>query len=169
MIAQALLRTENIRLCPGAYMLPFHHPAELAHRIAWLDHISRGRCYIGIGASGVTTDWAMFGIDGMAGENREMAEESLEIMRLFWESEEPFEYQGKFWSVKRPEDAIDHAVGITGLVDIGVKLEKDDPVATIHARDEKALETARKRVLAAYEIAENAPDVAEPIAERILG
>ena len=70
---------------------------------------------------------------------------------------------------RRPEDAIDHAVGITGLVDIGVKLDKGAPIATIHAQDEKALETARNRVLAAYEIAENAPDVAEPIAERILG
>ena len=64
---------------------------------------------------------------------------------------------------------IDHAVGVTGLVDIGVKLEKGDAIATIHARDDRALEAARKRVLAAYEIAENAPDVAEPIAERILG
>lgn len=107
LIAQALLRTENIRLCPGAYMLPFHHPAELAHRIAWLDHISGGRCIIGIGASGVTTDWAMFDIDGMAGENREMAEESLEIMRRFWTSEEPFEYRGKFWTVRRPEDQVE--------------------------------------------------------------
>ncbi|MAS07033.1 MAG: thymidine phosphorylase [Ahrensia sp.] len=70
---------------------------------------------------------------------------------------------------RRPEDAIHHAVGITGLVDIGVKLDKGAPIATIHAQDEKALETARNRVLAAYEIAENAPDVAEPIAERILG
>jgi alkanesulfonate monooxygenase SsuD/methylene tetrahydromethanopterin reductase-like flavin-dependent oxidoreductase (luciferase family) len=104
LIAQALIKTANIRLCPGAFILPYHHPAELAQRIAWLDHISRGRCYIGIGASGVPTDWAMFNVDGMAGEHREMTEESLEIMRRFWESEGPFEYQGKFWTVRRPED-----------------------------------------------------------------
>ena len=49
-----------------------------------------------------------------------------------------------------------------------MKLEQGDTLATIHARDEKALETAREHVLAAYEIAEAPQDVAEPIAERIL-
>ena len=102
LVAQALMRTENIRVSPGGFMLPYHHPAELAHRIAWLDHIARGRCYIGVGSSAITTDWAMFNVDGGSGENRRMTEESLEIMIRFWESEEPFEYVGEFWTVRRP-------------------------------------------------------------------
>ena len=107
LVAQALLRTENIHVSPGGYMLPFHHPAELAHRIAWLDNISKGRSYIGIGSGGVTTDWKMFDVDGMAGQNREMAEESLEIMMKFWLSESEFEYEGKYWTVRRPSDEIE--------------------------------------------------------------
>ena len=107
LIAQALLQTENIKLCPGAFILPYHHPAELAHRICWLDHISKGRCYIGIGASGVSTDWSMFNVDGLAGENREMTEESLKIMKLFWNSDDEFEYTGKFWTVRRPRSQIE--------------------------------------------------------------
>ena len=33
MIAQALLRTKNIKLAQGAHLLPFHHPTELAQPI----------------------------------------------------------------------------------------------------------------------------------------
>jgi alkanesulfonate monooxygenase SsuD/methylene tetrahydromethanopterin reductase-like flavin-dependent oxidoreductase (luciferase family) len=104
LVAQALLRTKRIRVSPGGYMLPYHHPAELAHRIAWLDHISRGRCYIGIGSGSIPTDFGLFDIDFIAGENRAMTEESLEIMRRLWTSTEPFEFAGKYWTVRRPAD-----------------------------------------------------------------
>src|SRR5262249_12950735 len=36
-VAQALMQTKNIRLGPGGFLLPFHHPAELANRVAMLD------------------------------------------------------------------------------------------------------------------------------------
>ena len=36
-IGQALARTKNIRLGAGAHLLPYHHPVELAHRIAYID------------------------------------------------------------------------------------------------------------------------------------
>ena len=39
LIAQALLRTQTMKLAPGAHLLPYHHPAELACRVAYLDHI----------------------------------------------------------------------------------------------------------------------------------
>jgi thymidine phosphorylase len=34
----------------------------------------------------------------------------------------------------RPSDPVDHAVGLTGLLTIGTRLEKDRPIARIHAR-----------------------------------
>ena len=37
MIAQALMRTKNIRLATGVHLLPYHHPAELACRVAYLE------------------------------------------------------------------------------------------------------------------------------------
>ena len=40
LVAQALMQTKNIRLGPGGFLLPYHHPAELANRVAMLDHIS---------------------------------------------------------------------------------------------------------------------------------
>jgi alkanesulfonate monooxygenase SsuD/methylene tetrahydromethanopterin reductase-like flavin-dependent oxidoreductase (luciferase family) len=42
LVAQALMQTKNIRLGPGGFLLPFHHPAQIANRVI-LDHISSGR------------------------------------------------------------------------------------------------------------------------------
>ena len=100
MIAQALMRTKRIKLGTGAHLLPFHHPAELAHRVAYLDHLAQGRFYFGIGASGLPTDWALFDVDGNAGQHRDMTREALDIILKIWENKGPFEYKGKFWNIE---------------------------------------------------------------------
>ena len=103
MIAQALMRTRNIKLGSGVHLLPFHHPIELAHRVAYLDHMAQGRLLLGIGSGGLPTDMELFGLDFDAGQHREMTRESLEIMLYFWQTEGPSEYKGKFWNVKIPD------------------------------------------------------------------
>jgi alkanesulfonate monooxygenase SsuD/methylene tetrahydromethanopterin reductase-like flavin-dependent oxidoreductase (luciferase family) len=104
LVAQALMRTKNIRLAAGAHLLPYHHPAELACRVAFMDHISNGRIMFGIGASGLPSDWAMFNVDGMSGTNREMTREALDIILKMWSATEPFHYDGKYWKVDRPPE-----------------------------------------------------------------
>lgn len=103
LIAQALLQTENIKLCPGAHLLPFHNPAELASRVAFMDHLAQGRFMFGVGSSGLPSDWRLFNVDGMAGENRDMTREALDIILRLWTEPEPFEYRGKFWTVNKPD------------------------------------------------------------------
>ena len=107
MIAQALQRTKSIKLGSGVHLLPYHHPAELAHRIAYLDHIAQGRFMFGIGSSGLPSDWALFDVDGNNGQHREMTRESLEIILKIWENQGPFEYRGEFWNVNIPETMFD--------------------------------------------------------------
>ena len=80
LIAQALLQTKHLRIGPGGFLLPYHHPAELANRVAMLDHLSDGRLNFGVAASGLPSDWAMFNVDGMSGTNREMTREALDII-----------------------------------------------------------------------------------------
>jgi alkanesulfonate monooxygenase SsuD/methylene tetrahydromethanopterin reductase-like flavin-dependent oxidoreductase (luciferase family) len=102
LIAQALAKTERIRLGAGAFLLPYHLPAELAHRVCWLDHISGGRFMVGIGAGGLPTDCELFGVDGAAGENRERMVEAFDLMVKFWTSTGPFEHSGKYYKGGRP-------------------------------------------------------------------
>src|SRR5438477_8444332 len=84
LIAQALMETGQIRLAPGGFLLPYHHPAELAHRVAMLDHLAQGRLNFGVAASGLPSDWAMFNVDGNAGQHREMTREALDIILKLW-------------------------------------------------------------------------------------
>jgi alkanesulfonate monooxygenase SsuD/methylene tetrahydromethanopterin reductase-like flavin-dependent oxidoreductase (luciferase family) len=107
LIAQALLQTKNIRIGPGGFLLPYHHPAELANRVAMLDHLSGGRLNFGVAASGLPSDWAMFNVDGMSGQNRDMTREALEIILKMWTEDAPWTYKGKFWTVTKPDTMFD--------------------------------------------------------------
>ncbi|MFT5175442.1 MAG: alkanesulfonate monooxygenase SsuD [Gammaproteobacteria bacterium] len=102
MVIEGLRQTKNIRLGPGGFLLPYHHPAELANRIAQMDHLAQGRLNFGVAASGLPSDWQMFNVDGMSGQNREMTRESLEIILRMWGDEEEFDHVGKYWHVTKP-------------------------------------------------------------------
>src|SRR3954470_7163808 len=101
-IAQALRETKRIKLAPGAHLLPYHHPAELAHCVAYLDHLAQGRYMLGAGAGAYLSDASLFGVDIRAGQNKEMFREALEIMITIWESDGPFRYEGKYWTCEMP-------------------------------------------------------------------
>jgi alkanesulfonate monooxygenase SsuD/methylene tetrahydromethanopterin reductase-like flavin-dependent oxidoreductase (luciferase family) len=103
LIAQALRETDRVRLGAGSHSLPFHHPAALAHRVAYLDHLSKGRLNFGIGASGTPTDLHLFGIDAAAGENRKMMWEGIDAILRLWSDPEPYEWTGEFWTVNKPK------------------------------------------------------------------
>ena len=94
-------------LGPGGFLLPYHHPAELANRVAMLDHLSGGRLNFGVAASGLPSDWAMFNVDGMSGQNRDMTREALEIILKMWTEDAPWTYNGKFWTVTKPDTMFD--------------------------------------------------------------
>ncbi|WP_244482030.1 LLM class flavin-dependent oxidoreductase, partial [Bradyrhizobium pachyrhizi] len=107
LVAQALLQTKNLRIGPGGFLLPYHHPAELANRVAMLDHLSNGRLNFGVAASGLPSDWAMFNVDGMSGQNRDMTREALEIILKMWSEPGPWTHKGKYWTVSKPDTMFD--------------------------------------------------------------
>ena len=53
---------------------------------------------------------------------------------------------------RRPQDAIDFAVGLTGLAELGQELAVGAPLAMVHARTEAAAELAVREVQAAYQL-----------------
>lgn len=86
LIAQALLETSNPTPATGAHLLPYH-PAQLAHRVAYLDHMAaQGRLIFGVGSSGLPGDWQLFDVDAFAGENRRMTAESLDMILWLWDT-----------------------------------------------------------------------------------
>jgi thymidine phosphorylase len=60
------------------------------------------------------------------------------------------------------DDAIDHAVGVVCLRKRGDGVEAGEPLAEVHARDERSAEEAAAEVLAAYAIGEE-PVPARPV------
>jgi thymidine phosphorylase len=57
----------------------------------------------------------------------------------------------------RPQDAIDFAVGLTDLVELGQKVEAGQAIAYVHARTRDAAERAVREVQAAYRIDDKQP------------
>ncbi len=98
LIAQALQRTKQIRLGPLGHLLPYHHPVELAHRVAYLDHMAEGRYQLGVGISALPSDHDLFGIDTSGGTNRRMTFEAIDIMTRLW-TEGATDFEGEFWSM----------------------------------------------------------------------
>lgn len=102
LIAQVSALTKKIRLGSGVHVLSYHHPAVIAHKVAALDHLLKGRFIFGIGAGGSPPDFEMMGIDFRKGEHRNRMEESIDIIQQLWLSEEPFFVEGKYWNLKVP-------------------------------------------------------------------
>lgn len=69
----------------------------------------------------------------------------------------------------RPQDPIDHAVGITALQPIGARMEQGEAIALIHARSESDAETAGRAIEAAYGFADRKPRTINPVLRRIGG
>ena len=107
LISQALVLTKNIKLGTGVSQLPIHHPVDLAHRIAMLDHMAQGRFYWGIGVRSMPSDLEIFGVDTSdMNKVRDRGQECLEAILGIWGSDEdtPFEFKGKYYDIKSPEN-----------------------------------------------------------------
>jgi thymidine phosphorylase len=67
----------------------------------------------------------------------------------------------------RPQDPIDFAVGLSGLVELGQQVEAGQALAFVHARTQAAAEQAVRQVQGAYRIALEKP-AAEPMIYRTI-
>jgi alkanesulfonate monooxygenase SsuD/methylene tetrahydromethanopterin reductase-like flavin-dependent oxidoreductase (luciferase family) len=104
-IARALGETKRIRLGPAPVCLNQHHPAHVAGRLAFLDHLSKGRLNLCFGAGSVATDQELFAAEPKNASA--MVEEATDMILRLWASEPPYEIAGKFWSIhlKKSVDA----------------------------------------------------------------
>ncbi|MEZ4547821.1 MAG: LLM class flavin-dependent oxidoreductase [Thermodesulfobacteriota bacterium] len=112
LIAKAIPLTKNIILGTGVSCLPDHDPFVLAHRIAVLDHLAKGRFYWGVGAGSFIGDFEVFGIDPKTGEQRDLTNESLEFILNLWNDPKPGLYENKRWRFKVPNPVAEVGLGV---------------------------------------------------------
>jgi pyrimidine-nucleoside phosphorylase len=70
---------------------------------------------------------------------------------------------------EKKEDTIDHAVGLEFHKRIGDRVEKGEPLVTIHYNSGAKLAEAQSLIVASYEIGEVAPSERLPLIRRIIG
>src|SRR5215204_1827218 len=101
-IAAALQRTQRIVLGTGVSCLPNHNPFHLAHRIAQLDHMARGRFVWGIGSGGFPGDFEVVGIDPSTGAQRQISLDTVDAVLALWADPQPGTYQKHGWAYTVP-------------------------------------------------------------------
>lgn len=67
----------------------------------------------------------------------------------------------------RPDQSIDHAVGLTGMAHVGDAVGPDRPIAVLHARDEAAFERAAAGLRGAVRLAGSPVDARPVMLERL--
>jgi len=70
---------------------------------------------------------------------------------------------------EKKEDLIDHGVGLEFHKRIGDRVEKGEPLATIHFNSDAKLAEAKALIAVSYIIGENAPQEKRPLVRRIIG
>lgn len=106
-IAAALSRTRNIILGTGVTCMTNHDPFMIAHRIAQLDNLARGRFHWGVGSGGFPGDFEVFGFDPSTGAHRGMSRDSIELVLQMWEDPKPGVYEHPYWRFQIPQP-VDH-------------------------------------------------------------
>ncbi len=120
-------RTSKIKLATGVACVPHYHPAMIGSDAAFLDHLSGGRFIFGVGPGGLASDCELMGTLEM---NRgDMVVDSVEMIQNIWNTEPPYDLQGKYWSAKIENNYYPDI----GLGSIVKPLQKDGPPIAISA------------------------------------
>jgi alkanesulfonate monooxygenase SsuD/methylene tetrahydromethanopterin reductase-like flavin-dependent oxidoreductase (luciferase family) len=98
--------TSRVRLGTAVLLPALRHPVVLAHQLANVDQISRGRLVVGVGVGwglpSAEREWAACGMDH--GRRARRLEEHIEIWRMLWRGE-PVTYSG------HGVELVDHTIG----------------------------------------------------------
>lgn len=68
---------------------------------------------------------------------------------------------------RMPSDKIDPSVGISDILPLGTKVEKGEPIASVHGSPKEEAELAVKRIAACYGVADTAMETGTVVLERI--
>jgi probable F420-dependent oxidoreductase len=94
LLAGIATQTERLRVATAIFLLPLHHPLQVAERVATLDQLSAGRVSLGVGSGWNPLEYAAFG--SSLRERGARMDESLGLLRRLW-TETEVEGTGRFW------------------------------------------------------------------------
>jgi alkanesulfonate monooxygenase SsuD/methylene tetrahydromethanopterin reductase-like flavin-dependent oxidoreductase (luciferase family) len=97
-LAKVLGLTERIRIGPAPVCLQYHHPAHVAGRLAFLDHMSHGRLNVCFGPGAIPTDMEIF--EAHPSESSARVAESIDMIMRMWDGQLPIDIEGCFWNVR---------------------------------------------------------------------
>jgi thymidine phosphorylase len=69
---------------------------------------------------------------------------------------------------RRPQDPIDHAVGLTRIVGVGDAVSADRPLAVVHAQTEAAIDEAAAMLRAAIVVGDQPPPAVPVVLDRVV-
>lgn len=102
MVQPFLLLSYLAAQVPGLYMgtsvflLPLHHPVDVAEQTATLDILSGGRFLFGVGQGYREVEFQSFGLD--KGHRRQRMVEGLQVIQKLW-AEDNVTFQGRFFQL----------------------------------------------------------------------
>ncbi len=111
-LGKVLGMTKSMRVGAAPVCLQYHHPAHVAGRLAFLDHLSHGRLNVCFGPGAVPTDMEVYGVDPK--DTGARIAEAIDMILKIWTSDPPYELDGQFWKV-RLRDTVDDEMGIGTL------------------------------------------------------
>ncbi len=121
-------KTSRIRLCTAGFILPLHHPVNLAEMMASLDVLCGGRLVFGVVLGYRPEEFELFGVPYRERAGR--MEECLEIITRLWTGES-VEYKGRYFRLSdayvRPQPT-----------------QRPRPPIWVGAREPRALERAAR-------------------------
>jgi alkanesulfonate monooxygenase SsuD/methylene tetrahydromethanopterin reductase-like flavin-dependent oxidoreductase (luciferase family) len=140
-IGRALGETKTIRMGPAPVCMQQHNPAHVACRLAFLDHLAKGRLNLAFGAGSVSTDQELFGVEPK--NAAEMVDEAIRAVLQFWSSDPPYHFDGKYWNIHL-EKNVDTE---TGIGYIPKPYQKPHPPIAVPgmSRNSPSMKTAARR------------------------
>lgn len=99
LMCKASALTRHIRFGHGIRQLPLHHPIDVVQEANMCDQVTHGRYLFGYGGTHLVSheQLRIRGIDVERDETRAMVYEALELILKCWTSEEPFDFDGRYW------------------------------------------------------------------------
>ena len=87
--------TSKVRLGTSVLVLPWHHPVQLAKRVASLDDYSEGRVSLGVGVAQTEDEFENLGVSFT--HRGRIADEMLTAMKILWTEKYPI-FNGKYFN-----------------------------------------------------------------------